>query len=103
MNYTDWVGYAAGFLTTFSFLPQAVKTWQTRSAQDFSWPYLAMFGTGVSTWDLYGFLKGDLPIILANTVTIILFMVIVVTKALYPLPPRSATLPPKPVTDQSNS
>ncbi len=83
MSYTDLVGVLAACLTTFSFLPQAIKTWQSRSAHDFSWPYLCMFGTGVTAWDVYGLLKNDLPIILANTVTLALFMVIIATKILY--------------------
>ena len=34
----EFLGLVAGLLTTFAFLPQAVKTWRTRSAHDFSLP-----------------------------------------------------------------
>ena len=34
----EFLGPVAGLLTTFAFLPQAVKTWRTRSADDFSLP-----------------------------------------------------------------
>ncbi len=87
MTVTDWVGMTAACLTTTSFLPQAIKTCQTRSAKDFSWSYLLLFGTGISTWNLYGFLRQDRAIMLANTFTLVLFLVIVVIKARAPRQP----------------
>ncbi len=83
-DWTPWIGMLAACLTTSSFLPQALKTWRTRSAADFSWPYLALFGVGISTWNLYGFLRRDPAIVAANTLTLGLFLVIIVIKALYP-------------------
>lgn len=83
-NSYEWLGFVAGILTTSSFLPQALKTWRSRSAADFSWPYLVLFGTGVALWGVYGWLDQDKALILANGVTLLLFLVIVFTKALYP-------------------
>lgn len=79
-TYIDWIGLLAACLTTFSFLPQVIKTWRSRSAEDFSWSYLLMFGSGIASWDLYGFLIKDTPIVLANSVTLALFMLIVAAK-----------------------
>lgn len=81
---TDLTGLMAAFCTTSSFLPQAAKTWRTRSAADFSWPYLALFGFGITLWDLYGWLRQDLAIVLANTLTLGLVLVIIGVKAAYP-------------------
>ena len=36
MNVATLLGYFAGFLTTVSLVPQVVKTWKTKSAEDFS-------------------------------------------------------------------
>ena len=69
---TSALGIAAGALTTVAFLPQAIKTWRSRSAGDIS---LAMFLTlvvGICLWLAYGLLKDDLPLILANGVTLFL-------------------------------
>ncbi|MDX2273437.1 MAG: SemiSWEET transporter [Cyanobacteriota bacterium] len=84
---TSWIGLLAGCLTTASFFPQARKTWQSRSAEDFSWPYLLLFGVGIVMWDIYGILRHDLAITVANTVTILLISIIIVTKARYPKSP----------------
>jgi len=66
------VGFASAVLTTGAFLPQAIKTWRTKSTDDLS-PYMfAFFCTGIVGWLIYGILRSDLPMILANSVTICL-------------------------------
>ena len=74
------LGIAAAVGTTSSFLPQAWKTFKSRSADDFSWAYLALFSTGVTLWLIYGLLKKDAAIIGANAVTLLLLLVIVGVK-----------------------
>jgi len=59
-------------LTTISFIPQAVKTWRSRSTDDLSPFMFALFSIGVFSWLMYGVFKKDLPIILANSITFIL-------------------------------
>jgi MtN3 and saliva related transmembrane protein len=84
MTLTTWVGIIAGCLTTASFLPQALKTVRTRSTQDFSWPYLTLFSIGVLLWDIYGVLRQDVAVVVANTITLALVLVIVAVKIFYP-------------------
>ncbi len=72
MNFYTIIGLAAGFCTTVAFLPQAIKTWKTKSAKDLSLGMYSIFCTGVLLWLTYGILTNDLPIILTNLVTIIL-------------------------------
>ena len=74
------LGIAAAVGTTSSFLPQAWKTFKSRSADDFSWAYLALFSTGVTLWLIYGVLKKDVAIMGANAVTLLLLLVIVGVK-----------------------
>ena len=74
------LGIAAAVGTTSSFVPQAWKTFRTRSADDFSWGYLALFASGVTLWLIYGFLKKDACIIGANAVTLLLLFIIVGVK-----------------------
>ena len=66
------LGYAAGFLTTVAFVPQVVKIWTTRSAHDVSLPTFIAFTTGVALWLTYGFVLKEPPMILWNSVTLVL-------------------------------
>lgn len=72
MEYYTIIGLAAGFCTTIAFLPQAVKTWKTKSAKDLSLGMYSIFCTGVVLWLTYGIIISDLPIILTNLATLTL-------------------------------
>jgi len=80
MNYITLIGLIAATLTTISFLPQAIKSWKTRSAKDLSLGMFATFCTGVLLWLIYGLLNRDLPIILSNAVTFVLALAILILK-----------------------
>jgi MtN3 and saliva related transmembrane protein len=71
-SYVAALGLAAGFCTTAAFVPQVVRTWTTRSAEDISLGMLVIFVTGVALWLGYGAMLGDWPIILANGATLLL-------------------------------
>lgn len=77
------LGLLAGTLTTIAFVPQLTKTWKTKSAEDISFGMFAIFCTGVLLWLLYGVLIGALPVILANSVTLVLAGAILVLKLRY--------------------
>lgn len=74
------LGYAAGFLTTVAFIPQAWRIWRTRSAADVSLPTFIAFTTGVALWIGYGFLMKEPPMILWNSVTLVFAAAILVMK-----------------------
>ena len=76
------LGLVAGVLTTAAWLPQIARTWRSRSADDLSWPYLLVFSTGVSLWLLYGVLSDDVPVLVANAVTIVLVGLLLGLKSL---------------------
>jgi MtN3 and saliva related transmembrane protein len=63
------VGYAAAFLTTFSFVPQAWRILQSRDVSAISPVMYSLFTLGVFFWLLYGLFLHAWPIILANGVT----------------------------------
>jgi MtN3 and saliva related transmembrane protein len=67
-----FVGFVAAFCTTVSYIPQVKKCWQTGSTGDLSLKMLAILATGIALWVVYGFLKGDIVIILANGVSLLL-------------------------------
>jgi MtN3 and saliva related transmembrane protein len=78
---TTIIGIFAGLLTTTAFIPQVLKTWRTRSADDFSWLWLALFSCGIGTWLGYGILIDDVAIMAANAVTLVLVLLIGAIKA----------------------
>lgn len=80
MSATEVIGYVAAVLTTLAFVPQAWQTWRTRDASGISLGKYAMFCTGVALWLIYGLLLGAWPIILANAVTLVLALAILVMK-----------------------
>mgnify|MGYP000863184363 CR=1 FL=1 len=81
MNFIlKYIGFFAAFCTTFAFLPQAVKVWKTKSTKDISLYMFIIFTVGVFSWLIYGITISDLPIILANAITLILSIFILLYK-----------------------
>mgnify|MGYP003338793964 FL=1 len=65
-------GYIAAALTTFSFVPQVLRVWRTRSVADISLGMYCVYTIGIAIWLVYGILIMSWPIILANIVTLLL-------------------------------
>lgn len=73
------LGLLAAFCTTVSFVPQLVKVWRSRSANDISLGMFSLMTAGIALWLVYGIAILDLPLIVANAITLglaasILFM-----------------------------
>ena len=83
MSVILFIGYAAAVLTTLAFLPQVIRIWKLRETRDLSLPTFLMFTTGVFFWLVYGSLTGDIPIAIANVVTLILAVIILGFKFRY--------------------
>lgn len=76
-------GYFAAILTTLSFLPQTVKTIKEKNTEGISLLMYSMFTAGVLLWLVYGLYTRDIPVILANGVTLVLAVTILVLKIKY--------------------
>jgi MtN3 and saliva related transmembrane protein len=70
------IGYAAGVLTTVSFVPQAWLSWKTRRTAGLSLGMYAIFALGVALWLGYGLLIGAWPVIVSNAITLALALFI---------------------------
>ena len=68
------VGFVAAFCTTVSYIPQVKKCWQTGSTGDLSLKMLAILATGIALWVVYGIMKGDIVIIVANAVSLLFLL-----------------------------
>lgn len=77
------VGLIAGGLTTLAYLPQSIKIWQSKSATDLSWSMLILLCSGILLWLLYAVAIQDIPILVANIVTLLLTSTILVMKIRY--------------------
>ncbi len=79
----DSIGIIAGSLTTIAFLPQVIQVVRTKSTEDISLVMYIVFTTGVVFWLIYGILLGAWPVIIANVVTFILALIVLVMKLRY--------------------
>lgn len=70
------LGLLAGGLTTVSFVPQVIKIWKTKSAEDVSLKMFLALCAGVTLWLVYGFIKNDMAILVTNGITLLLALAI---------------------------
>ena len=79
----DIFGYFAAILTTAAFLPQLIKTIKIKKADDVSLTTLVMFIIGVMSWIVYGYEISSTPILIANLITLILNLLILISKVYF--------------------
>jgi len=78
-----YIGFFAAFCTTIAFFPQALKVWKTKSTKDISLYMFIIFTVGVLSWLIYGISITDLPLILANAITLVFSLFILIYKIKY--------------------
>ena len=78
-----YIVFFAALCTTIAFLPQAIKVYQTKSTKDISLLMFLIFTIGVFSWLIYGLIINDYPVILANAITLILSLFILLCKIKY--------------------
>jgi MtN3 and saliva related transmembrane protein len=83
MTLVTFIGLAAATLTTVAFVPQVVRAWRTRSTHDISLPMFLVLAAGITLWLIYGAMIQDLPLVLANVVTLVLVLMILFLKLRY--------------------
>ncbi len=83
MTFITIIGFVAATLTTIAFIPQALKTIKTKNTKDISLPMYLILTTGILFWFIYGLLIVDYPIIIANIVTLIFALIILINKLKY--------------------
>ena len=83
MNIITITGFAAAILTTASFLPQTIKTIQTKNTSGISLFMYSLFALGTLLWFLFGLFSNNMPIMIANAVTLIFACIILVYKIKY--------------------
>jgi len=76
----NFIGFLAAICTTASFIPQAFKVFKTKKVNDISLGMFLLMSFGVALWDVYGIVIEALPIIVANTITLVLSIYILIMK-----------------------
>ncbi len=80
---SEIIGLIAASLTTAAFVPQVYKTWKTKSVDELSLTMYLVFFTGIVLWVIYGIFINSLSIILANTITGLLVLLLIFFKLKY--------------------
>lgn len=83
LNMIEVIGILAGCCTTASFVPQVLHSWRTKSVEDISLRMYLLLSFGIVLWLVYGFNVGSLSVVLANSVTLVLALAILIMKIRY--------------------
>jgi MtN3 and saliva related transmembrane protein len=74
------LGMAAGSISAITFLPQVIKTWRTKSAEDISMLMFTFATISVVMWLIYGIILRDIPIIYTNSLVLVCSLVMLYFK-----------------------
>ncbi|WP_299203716.1 SemiSWEET transporter [uncultured Amphritea sp.] len=66
------IGISAACMTTISFVPQVYAILKSKNTSGISVTMYSIFTFGVFLWVIYGFIIEDMPVFLANLITLIL-------------------------------
>ena len=83
MIYVDIIGFLAAVGTTSAFLPQVIKAWKTKHTKDLSLYTTILFLIGIVLWFVYGLLIVSYPIIVANAISLVLVLSLLILKIKY--------------------
>lgn len=83
MEVSDLLGYVAATLTTLSFVPQVWRTLRTHDVSGISLRMYSVFTLGVAVWLAYGVVLGETPMMIANSVTLVLACAVLVMRVRY--------------------
>lgn len=87
----ETIGLIAAFLTTISFLPQALKTFKTKDVSAISLPMFVCQDIGVACWIFYAIKMHSMPLLLANMVILPLVLIITYLKIKFNQPYQNQT------------
>jgi MtN3 and saliva related transmembrane protein len=83
MQVSDMLGYAAATLTTAAFIPQAWRTWRTKDVSGISLRMYTIFTAGIAVWLAYGIVLGETPMMVANSLSLVMACCVLAMKLRY--------------------
>jgi MtN3 and saliva related transmembrane protein len=82
--WVESLGSFAAVCTTLCWAPQTVKIVREKRTEGISLVTQSVFTVGVALWFIYGLLLHNRPIFLANGVTLVLSLALLILKLRYP-------------------
>lgn len=80
---TGLIGFVAAVNGTFIMAPQAIKSYQSKKVRDFSMGTAVLYVVNCILWFIYGVLRNDAPLILANGIGLLIGITLLVMKKLW--------------------
>ena len=72
------IGLMAAFCTTAAFVPQVVAILRTGNVDGISVTMYSIFTLGIALWLTYGIIVNDLPMLLANSISLVLAALVLI-------------------------
>ena len=79
----EYLSYIGGVLTTFCYIPQIIRVFRLKSAKEISLLFTILLLVGVLVWLFYGILLSLAPIILWNSVGLVIISTLLYAKLKY--------------------
>lgn len=76
----EFIGYFGSFLTSITFIPQVYKSWKSKSVGDLSIWMVLIVVTSTLVWLVYGYAINSGPVMVANTIVLLLTLVLLYFK-----------------------
>lgn len=77
------LGLVAGALTTFSTLPEILRTVKMKETRDLSITWVYMLAAGTLLWTIYGYYISSFPIIASNALSFVFACILIWLKLRY--------------------
>ncbi len=78
-----FLGFTAGAVTSVGFIPQLIKGYRTKKLHDVSYWMPLVLTSGMSLWLIYGILRNDIAIIVANSFGVLCNILLLIMKKRY--------------------
>jgi len=76
----EWIGSAAAVFTTAAYIPQAAKAFREKHTTSLSLVMYLLITTGIGLWFVYGVMLGSPSLMLANGISFLLTLGILLMK-----------------------
>ena len=83
MDLPDFLGYTAATLSTAAFIPQVWRTFRTKDVSGISLRMYSIFTAGIAVWLAYGIVLREPPMMVANSLSLVLACSVLVMKLKY--------------------
>lgn len=80
---SEIIGMLAAFCTTFAFIPQVLHSIKTKDLSGISLGMYSIFSFGVACWLVYGIMLNSWPMVIANSITLVLACILLFLKIKY--------------------